>query len=108
MRKLLTLLDRLESTQKARLLAKALALHVSETITGDEFWRVSFVLDRLPLSDILALKDWRTLDLDKVEHVRKYLYLSVGLGWFVLNMSSTGFQWQDRLCSILSDHLVGA
>lgn len=106
--KLLILLDRLESTQKARLLAKALAAYMTETITGDEFWRVSFILDRVPLSDIRALKEWGSLDLNTVEHVRKHLYLAAGLGWWVENLSSTGFQWQERLCTIFADHLLSA
>ncbi len=104
--KLLTVLDRLESTQKARLLSRAFALYTSEAISGDEFWRVSSILERLPLRDIIGLKDWRTLDLNTVEEVRRQQYLAVGLGWFVLNASSTGFQWTQRLCLIFSDHLL--
>jgi len=104
--KLLTLLDRCESAAKARLLGRAFALYLAQTITPDEFWRLSFVLDRLPLADVLELKAWRETDLNHVEHVRKHLYLSVGLGWFVLNMSSTGFEWQKPLCTIISDHLL--
>jgi len=44
--------------------------------------------------------------LNHVEHIRKHLYLSVGLGWFVLDMSSTGFVWTERLCEIFSDSLL--
>lgn len=104
--KLLIVLDRFESSKKAQLLGMAFKIFVEETITPDEFWRVSFVLERLPLNDVLALKDWKSLALDDVEHIRKHLYLSVGLGWFVIDMSSTGFQWQERLCAIYSEYLL--
>jgi hypothetical protein len=67
---------------------------------------MSFVIEKLPMSDILALKYWREIDLNKVEHIRKHLYLSVGLGWFVINISSTGFVWTERLCEIFSDNLI--
>jgi hypothetical protein len=100
--KLVGLLDRLDSSVKARLLAKALAEYCKETISADEFWRLSFIVERLPMGDIVAVRDWKTTDLNHVNHVRKHLYLSVGLGWFVLNMSSTGFVWHERLCTLLS------
>jgi hypothetical protein len=35
-----------------------------------------------------------------------HLYMSVGLGWFVLDVSSTGFVWTERLCEIISEHLI--
>lgn len=104
--KLVMLIDRFDATTKARLLGKAFTMLAEERITRDEFWRVSFLLERLPLSDLVALKEWRSLDLNRVEHVRRHLYLSVGLGWFVLDASSTGFVWQARLCEIFSDHLL--
>lgn len=104
--KLLGLLDRLDSSVKARILAGAFSAYVRGGITADEFWRVSFIIDRLPLVDIVALREWRSTDLNRVEHVRKHLYLSVGLGWFVLNTSSSGFVWQEKLCSIFSDVLT--
>ncbi len=104
--KLVSLLDRFESAAKAGLLGRAFAEYVARRITGDEFWRVSFVIDRLPMSDITALSEWRSVDLNQVEHVRKHLYLSVGIGWFVLNTSSTGFVWTDRVCSIFADLLL--
>lgn len=106
--KLLTLLDRFDATTKAKLLGKAFCLLAAETITTDEFWRVAFMLDRLQLMDLFALRDWKTLDLNRVEHVRKHLYLSVGLGWFVLDFSSSGFVWQERLCTIFSDYLLAS
>lgn len=104
--KLLTLLERLDSAAKANLLGKSFKLLAAGTISAEEFWRVSFVLDRLPLSDVQALRKWRQTDLDHVEHVRKHLYLSSGVGWFVLDASSAGFKWQKRLCTIFSDHLL--
>jgi hypothetical protein len=58
------------------------------------------------MNDIYAVATWRETDLNKVEHIRKHLYLSVGLGWFVLNASSTGFVWTERLCEIISDNLL--
>jgi hypothetical protein len=104
--KLLALLDRMESPSKATLLGKSFRLLAEGTISVEEFWRVSFVLDRVPLGDIKALRDWKQVELNCVEHVRKHLYLAAGLGWFVLNASSTGFQWQQRLCTVFSDHLL--
>lgn len=104
--KLLVLLDRMESSTKATLLGKSFRIMAEEEISAEEFWRVSFVLDRVPLADLQSLKNWRQTELNDVEHVRKHLYLAAGLGWFVLNVSSTGFQWQERLCSIFSDHLL--
>lgn len=104
--KLLTLLDRFDATTKAKLLSRTFCLLAEETITKDEFWRVAYTLDRLQLMDIFALRDWKVLDLNKVEHIRKHLYLSVGLGWFVIDFSSTGFVWQQRLCTIFSDHIL--
>lgn len=52
------------------------------------------------MSDIIALKNWRNIELNKVYDIRRHLYLSVGIGWFVVNTSSTGFCWQQRLCEI--------
>ncbi|MGK0271266.1 MAG: hypothetical protein ACI88H_001923 [Cocleimonas sp.] len=104
--KLLILLERLESSGKAKLLAKTFKVYVESIISREEFWRVSYIIDNLPLSDIWALKEWGDEDLNNVEHIRKHLYLNVGLGWFVANSSSTGFQWQQSLCTIFSDHLL--
>ncbi len=104
--KLIAIIDNIESSYKAILIGKLLNLFGQKVITKDEFWRVSFIIEKLPSSDILALKGWKNIDLNKVEHVRKHLYLSVGLGWFVLNMSSTGFIWSERLCEIISEELL--
>lgn len=104
--KLIAIIDNLESSSKAILIGKLLYLFGQEVITKDEFWRVSFIIEKLPTRDILALKGWNNTDLNKVEHVRKHLYLSVGLGWFVLDMSSTGFVWTKRLCEIISEDLL--
>ena len=104
--KLIAIIDNLESSSKAILMGKLLNLFGQKVITKEEFWRVSFIIEKLPSSDILALKDWKNIDLNKVEHVRKHLYLSVGLGWFVLNISSTGFVWTERLCEIISEELL--
>ncbi|MET3017870.1 hypothetical protein [Flavobacterium hydatis] len=104
--KLIAIIDKLETGSKARLLGKTFALVGNDIISNDEFWRISFVIEKLPMSDILALKNWRNIDLNQVEHIRKHLYLSVGLGWFVLNVSSTGFVWTDRLCEIFSDSIL--
>jgi hypothetical protein len=104
--KLLSLLDRLETSTKAKLLGRAFVLLAEETITTEEFWRVSFVLDRVPLSDILALTEWESLDLNAVGHVRRQMYLSAGLGWYVLDFSSTGFRWQARLCGLFAEYLL--
>lgn len=103
--KLISIIDKLETGSKARMLGKALTLFGNKNISKDEFWRVSFVIERLPMSDIIALKDWKSSDLNKINVIRKHLYLSVGLGWFVLDMSSTGFCWQERLCEIFADYL---
>jgi len=104
--KLINLLDRFDTSMKAGLMGRAYSAYVARQITRDEFWRVSFVIERLPMTDIAALSSWRSVELDHVEHVRKHLYLSVGIGWFVLNASSTGFQWQERLCSIFADIIL--
>jgi hypothetical protein len=101
--KLIGLLDRFESTAKARLLGRSFARYAERFITSEEFWRVSFIIDRLPMSDISAIVDWQSTDANQINHVRKHLYVSVGLAWFVLNVSSTGFAWNERLCEILSD-----
>ena len=60
------------------------------------------------MSDIEAIKNWKSIDLNKVQDVRKHLYLSVGIGWFVLDSSSTGFCWQEKLCEIFADRLLVA
>jgi hypothetical protein len=104
--KLIAIIDNLETSSKAILIGKLLNLFGQEVITKDEFWRVSFIIERLPTKDIIALKGWENIDLNKVEHIRKHLYLSVGLGWFVLDMSSTGFVWTERLCEIISIKLL--
>lgn len=104
--KLVGLLDRFESSVKAALLGRAFSVYVARKITRDEFWRVSFVIDRLPMTDIMALREWRSVDLNHVEHVRKHLYLAAGMGWFVMNTSSTGFNWTERLCVIFADLLL--
>ncbi|OCB70737.1 hypothetical protein B0A79_13895 [Flavobacterium piscis] len=104
--KLIAIIDKLETGSKAKLLGKTLALFGNKIITKDEFWRVAFIIERLPMSDIIALKNWKTIELNIVEDIRRHLYLSVGIGWFVINMSSTGFCWQERLCEIFGDYLV--
>lgn len=104
--KLIAIIDNIESSSKAVLIGKLLYLFGQKIITKEEFWRVSFIIEKLPMSDILALKNWRNIELNKVEHIRKHLYLSVGLGWFVLDMSSTGFVWTERLCEIISEELL--
>jgi hypothetical protein len=104
--KLISIIDNLETSSKAILIGKLLNLFGQKVINKEEFWRMSFVIEKLPMSDILALKYWREIDLNKVEHIRKHLYLSVGLGWFVINISSTGFVWTERLCEIFSDNLI--
>jgi hypothetical protein len=104
--KLIAVIDKLETGSKAKLLGKALALFGNDFISNDEFWRVSFIIERLPMTDIIALKNWRNTDLNKVFEIRRHLYLSVGLGWFVLDASSTGFCWQERLCEIFEQHLI--
>ena len=67
---------------------------------------MAFIIEKIPMQDIRALKYWRDKDLNKVTDIRRQLYLSVGIGWFVLNMSSTGFCWQERICEIFSDYLL--
>lgn len=104
--KLIAIIDNLESSSKAILIGKLLYLFGQKAIDKEEFWRVSFVIEKLPMNDILALKNWRSTELNEVEHVRKHLYLSFGLGWFVLDFSSTGFIWTERLCEIISDELL--
>ncbi|WP_405210564.1 hypothetical protein [Dokdonia sp. Asnod2-E02] len=104
--KLIAIIDKLETGSKSILLGRALALFGNKIINKDEFWRVSFIIERLPMSDIIALKEWKETDLNKVFDIRKHLYLSVGIGWFVLNASSTGFCWQERLCEIFAEHLL--
>jgi hypothetical protein len=104
--KLIAIIDKLETGSKAKLLGKTLALFGNNIITRDEFWRISFIIERLPMSDIIALKNWQNIELNIVEDIRRHLYLSVGIGWFVINMSSTGFCWQERLCEIFEKHLI--
>lgn len=104
--KLIAVIDKLETGSKAKMLGKSLTLFGNGIISKDEFWRVSFVIERLPMSDIIFLKDWKNSDLNRIDEIRKQLYLSVGLGWFVLNISSTGFCWQERLCEIFADNLI--
>jgi hypothetical protein len=104
--RLIAIIDNLETKSKAKLVGKAIYLFGSEVISRDEFWRISFIIEKLPMNDIYAVATWRETDLNKVEHIRKHLYLSVGLGWFVLNASSTGFVWTERLCEIISDNLL--
>lgn len=104
--KLIALVDNLETKSKARLLGKTLYLFGKKLISKEEFWRISFIIEKLPITDLNAIIDWRNTPLNKVEHVRKHLYMSVGLGWFVLDSSSTGFIWTERLCEIISDYLL--
>lgn len=104
--KLLAIIDQLETGSKAKILGKSMVLFGNNEITKEEFWRVGYIIEKLPMSDILALKDWKNTDLNLVEDVRRHLYLSVGIGWFVMNMSSTGFCWQERLCEIFEEKLI--
>ncbi|UQD56360.1 hypothetical protein [Flavobacterium sp. K5-23] len=104
--KLIAIIDKLETGSKAKLLGKTLTLFGNKIISKDEFWRVSFIIERLPMSDIIALKNWKNIELNSVYDIRRHLYLSVGLGWFVMNISSTGFCWQERLCEIFDEYLI--
>lgn len=100
-------LDRFESAEKARLLAKAFRLMAEGVINADEFLRVGYALENLPRRDLSTIASWRTTDPNaQVDRIKRSLYMSVGIMWFVLNVSSTGFVWHDRLCSILADHLL--
>jgi hypothetical protein len=104
--KLIAIIDNLETKSRAVLLGKALNLFGQGVITKEAFWSVAFIIEKIPMQDIRALKYWRDKDLNKVTDIRRQLYLSVGIGWFVLNMSSTGFCWQERICEIFSDYLL--
>jgi len=104
--KLIAIIDNLETKSKAVLLGKALNLFGQGVITKEAFWSVAFIIEKIPMQDIRALKYWRDKDLNKVTDIRRQLYLSVGIGWFVLNTSSTGFCWQERICEIFSDYLL--
>lgn len=104
--KLLAIIDKIDTIAKAKILGKAISLAGNEKISKDEFWRIAYIIERLPMTDIRAIKNWMDTDLNKVESVRRHLYLSVGLGWFVLNVSSTGFVWQRRLCEIFANELL--
>jgi hypothetical protein len=104
--KLIAIIDNLETSSKSILLGKLMCLFGMKIIDKEEFWRISFVIEKLPMNDVLALKNWKSIELNKVGHIRKHLYLSVGLGWFVLDSSSTGFVWTERLCEIISDELL--
>lgn len=105
--KLLAIIDQLETGSKAKILGTTMVLFGNNEITKEEFWRVAYIIEKLPMSDILALKNWQITDLNRVEDIRRHLYLSVGLGWFVMNISSTGFCWQERLCEIFEEKLIG-
>lgn len=104
--KLLSQLERLDSSKKAQILGRTFLVFTKENITKEEFWRIAFILDRLPLNDFIAIKKWKETDLNDVDNIRKHMYVSVGIGWFVLNASSTGFKWEERLCEIISDYLL--
>lgn len=104
--KLIAVIDKLETGSKAKMLGKALTLFGNGIISKNEFWRVSFVIERLPMIDIISLNDWKNSDLNMIDEIRQQLYLSVGLAWFVLNSSSTGFCWHERLCKIFADNLI--
>lgn len=104
--KLLAIIDQLETGSKAKILGKTMVLFGNNEITKEEFWRIAYIIEKLPMSDILALKNWQNTDLNRVEEIRRHLYLSVGLGWFVMNISSTGFCWQERLCQIFEEKLI--
>ncbi len=104
--KLIAIIDNLETKSKAELLGKLIWLFGNGLITREEFWRVSFIIEKLPMIDLHSLKNWKETDLNKVEHTRKHLYMTVGIGWFVLDFSSTGFMWTERLCEIISDYLL--
>ncbi|MBZ9632210.1 hypothetical protein LB465_15620 [Salegentibacter sp. LM13S] len=104
--KLIAIIDNLETKSKAILLGKALNLFGQDIITKEAFWSIAFIIEKIPMEDIRALKSWKQTDLNKVTDIRRQLYLSVGIGWFVLNASSTGFCWQERICGIFSDYLL--
>lgn len=105
--RLLVVLDRLDAMTKASLLGRLFRVLVEDKIDRDEFWRMSFVIDRVPIEDLKAVAGWGSLKINRdVGHDRKHVYLGVGLVWFVNDMSSTGFQWEERLCTILADHLL--
>ena len=68
--KLIAIIDKLETGSKSILLGRSLALFGNKIITKDEFWRVSFIIERLPMSDIVALKKWKETDLNRVFDIR--------------------------------------
>ena len=104
--KLISIIDNLETKSKAKLIGKALCLFGNDVISSEEFWKISFIVEKLPISDINALKNWKETDLNKVENMRRQLYMSVGLVWFKIDFSSDGFVWTERFCEIISEHLI--
>lgn len=104
--KLISIIDNLETKSKAILLGKTIYLFGNKIIKKEEFWRISYMIERLPMEDIIFLKNWKNHDLNLLDDIRKQLYVSVGLGTFTLLISSTGLFWNERYCMIISEKIL--
>lgn len=103
--KLFFMLEQLDSTEKAKLLGILIQLFGGGRIEAGEFWRASYVIERLPLDDIKELQFRRRTDIIHENVIRRQLYASVGIVTFELSAGSTGFEYQTGLCNIFDEVL---
>lgn len=80
--RLIAIIDNLESKSKAKLIGKAIYLFGNAIISREEFWRISFIVEKLPMYDVYALKTWRENDLNKNRTYKK-TSLPIGGSWLV-------------------------
>lgn len=113
--KLLSVIDRLEDNEKAIILGKAFKEFGKGNITKEEFWNISFIIDRLPLLEILLLKDWNNNSLYHIDPVSSSLYNSVGIllfdyraGGLIEGLSNSSITpyWNKRICEVFKNYLL--
>ena len=113
--KLISVIDRLEDNEKAIILGKAFKEFGKGNITKDEFWNISFVIDKLPLKQILSLKDWNRNFLHNLNPLYSNLYISAGVllfdyrsGGSIEGLSNSKITpyWNKRVCEIFKNFLL--
>ena len=67
---------------------------------------MSFIIERLPQPDTVALKKRKQTDLNKEFDIKKHLHQSSSDGLFVSKSTMAGISWEDRLCEIFDQHLL--
>ena len=103
---IILLLERLDSLDKASMLGRAFQAYIQEEISFQSLQRINVAIDRIPIYDLKSLPQNYQESLNEVSEEIRQMYLAGGLGWFVLNFSSEGFEWTKDVCDALISYVL--